>query len=536
MAGGQQDNQARLVQSLSRSPAIIRAGGSATIVETHISYVLLTGTFAYKIKKAVDLGFLDFSTLDARRLYCQHELRLNRRLAPAIYLDVVPITGSIDQPLLGGSGAPIEYAVKMREFPQEALLSQMLSRGALGASYIDELAAIVAAFHRSAAVASADGPFGVPADLLRLAQENFAQTRPLLADPDDLAHLDALQSWTEREYAARASAFEGRRAGGFIRECHGDLHLGNIALVDGKVTVFDCIEFNEEMRWIDVLNEAAFTVMDLLDRRRSDLAFRFLNAYLQEAGDYAGLPLLRFYVVYRAMVRAKVIAIRAAQMEPGLARTTLLQECRGYLDLASERIASAQSAVLVMHGLSGSGKTTGSQALVESLGAVRIRTDVERKRLHGLAADASSASPVGGGLYTPADTDRTYEAARLYARAAAAAGYLTIVDGAFLKRRQRDLFRHLAAELGVPFLIIACRANEATLRGRIDERLRRREDASEADLAVLEHQLSTVEQIGEDEAAFTVEWDVDRPRDQALAAVIAAVASRLKPPAIGAPS
>ena len=230
------------------------AGNSVALIETHISYVLLTGQFAYKIKKAVELGFLDFRTLAARRFYCDEELRLNRRLAPELYLDVVAITGSVEAPVLGGTGPAIEYAVKMREFPQDGLASQVLVRGELSAAHIDTLAAKVAAFHRTARVASVSGPFGVPAHVLRTALQNFAQIRPLLNTPGG-GRRSSLR-WPRGRSASTplASAAMARRRGeGFVRECHGDLHLGNIAFVDGELTIFDCIEFNEEMRWIDVM-------------------------------------------------------------------------------------------------------------------------------------------------------------------------------------------------------------------------------------------------------------------------------------------
>ena len=291
-----------------------------TVLETHISYVLLTGKHAYKIKKSVNLGFLDFTTLAARRFYCEQELRLNRRLAPALYLDVVAITGTIDAPVLGGDGPVLEYAVKMHEFSQEALASQLLSRNELAAADIDVLAAKVAAFHATIEVAAPDSAFGRPDDILRIALQNFARIRPLLATPADRAELDALALWAEREHQVRQTAFHERQRGGFVRECHGDLHLGNIARIDGEITIFDCIEFNDAMRWIDVMSEVAFTVMDLQDRGRGDLGQRFLNAYLEITGDYAGLSVLRFYLAYRAMVRAMVARLRAVQHGAGNAR------------------------------------------------------------------------------------------------------------------------------------------------------------------------------------------------------------------------
>jgi aminoglycoside phosphotransferase family enzyme len=256
-------DQARLIAAL-RTPSVFGdACDHVSVLETHISYVLLTGKHAYKIKKFVSLGFLDFTALSARRFYCEQELKLNRRLAPALYLDVVAITGTVDAPVLGGDGQALEYAVRMREFPQQALASLLLSRSELGAADIDALAAKVAAFHARIEVAAPDSAFGRPDDVLRIALENFSQVRPLLGTPAEQADLDALALWAEREHNAHYPAFRERQRGGFIRECHGDLHLGNIARIDGEITIFDCIEFNDAMRWIDVMSEVAFTVHGL---------------------------------------------------------------------------------------------------------------------------------------------------------------------------------------------------------------------------------------------------------------------------------
>jgi aminoglycoside phosphotransferase family enzyme/predicted kinase len=512
-------DQARLVQALARSVGS-PAAAAARVLETHISYVLLTGEYAYKIKKAVAFGFLDFTTLAARRFFCDEELRLNRRLAPALYLDVVPISGSADAPRPGGPGEVLEYAVKMREFPQSELASELLAHGELNAAEIDALAANVAEFHAAVAVADAAGPFGTADGVLRLARRNFDEIAPLLATDDERSQIEGLRSWTEREHARRKGAFERRRREGFVRECHGDLHLGNIARIDGTLVVFDCIEFNEEMRWIDVISEIAFTVMDLEDRGRADLAYRFLDAYVGCTGDYAGLAVLPFYLAYRALVRAKVALLRAAQAGGGAtdARTEATDartEARGYLRLASKYATRPAPALIVTTGLSGSGKTTLSGALLERVGAVRVRSDLERKRMHGLAALDRAGASLDEGLYSPAATDRTYERLRDVARDIIGAGRIAIVDAAFPRRAQRESFRVLADELGVPFVILAFEAREATLRQRIAARHAQASDASDADLAVLAHQIVTREPLGASEQARAVLYDAEAPLEAA---------------------
>jgi len=478
------------------------------VMETHISWVLLTGPYAYKIKKPVDLGFLDFSTLEKRRHYCEEELRLNRRLAPALYLAVVPITGSTATPTLGGEGPIIEYAVKMREFPQDAQLDRVLERGELKGEHIGRLAQTVAEFHARAAVAAAESPFG-SAELIRQpVLENFKQIRPHLDDGEDRELLDKLQVWSEKAHARLAEVWQTRKRNGFIRECHGDMHLGNMALVDGEVLLFDCLEFNEHLRWIDVMSEVAFVTMDLYDRGRPGLAHRFLNDYLQHSGNYEGLQVLRFYQVYRALVRAKVACIRLAQAGvPETERATGRMQYRQYLHLAERYTHPIPTPLIITHGLSGSGKTTISNALLESSGAVRVRSDVERKRLYGLSAEAHSESGVATGLYSPDATTRAYERLAALARTIITAGFPVIVDAAFLQHRQREKFHDLAERLQVPFVIFHCSTSPEDLRRRIQRRTAQGRDASEATLQVLEHQLLTQDPLRADEAThiFTVD-------------------------------
>jgi uncharacterized protein len=508
------NDQARLLESLSE-PALY--GPSCTgvrLVETHISYVLLTGRYAYKIKKAVKLPFLDFTTLPARHFYCLRELELNRRLAPSIYLEVVAIAGTVDAPSIGGDGPAIEYAVKMTEFPQAALLTAVLARGALTTAHIDALAATVAGFHASSPAAPAGSRSGSPAAILELAIENFTETEPLLENDADRREVAALRRWTEREHTLRVRAFAGRQRLGFIRECHGDLHLGNIALVDGNVTIFDCIEFNDEMRWSDVMADVAFLTMDSRDRGRADFAARFLNAYLERTGDYDGLPVLRFYVVYRAMVRAKIACLRASQTNDPETRRSKIAEYRDYLVLAKRCSESAGRGIVITRGPTGSGKTTRTQALIELTGAIRIRTDVERKRLHGLTPQARSDSGLNAGLYSGTETERTYARIADLTRTVADAGYPVVADGAFLHFSQRQRFRALADTLHVPFVIVDFVASEETLRRRVRKRQAAGIDASEADISVLEHQQQNAEPLTADEQHGTVRCDADMPLEQ----------------------
>jgi aminoglycoside phosphotransferase family enzyme/predicted kinase len=487
-------DSARLIAALRNPACYTHATENMNLLETHISWVILTGSHAYKIKKPVNLGFLDFTTLDARRDYCEEELRLNQRLAPYLYEAVVPITGSVDSPLMGGNGAAIEYAVKMREFPQRALASHLLADGALTTAHIDALAGCIVAFHAHTGVAARGCPYGIPEAVIAPARDNFTQIGCLLPEAVDQTRIAGLCEWTEHEYQAHWTQFHARLTDGCVRECHGDLHLGNIVMLDGKLTPFDCIEFNPALRWIDVMSEIAFLVMDLMDRGRADLANQFLNAYLEASDGYGGLAVLRFYRVYRAMVRAKVHALRATQSGTAVAgHERLVVASRGYLELAQRCAQDGQPAIILMHGLSGSGKSVLAQSLAQTLGAIRLRSDIERKRISGLAPLARSGSSLASGLYSAELTEATYHRLLDLARLSTAAGYPVIVDATFLKRWQRDVFRREADARGMPFVIVDVTAPEATLRARIAARLAAGGDASEADQLAQNEALSANE-------------------------------------------
>jgi aminoglycoside phosphotransferase family enzyme/predicted kinase len=522
-------DEATLVARLRSATCYPHPVAAVEVLETHISWVLLAGDFAYKIKKPVNLGFVDFSTLAARRRFCEEEIRLNRRTATALYLDVVPVSQAPGGLAMGGDGPAIEYAVRMRRFPQEALLNAMARRGALTARHVDDLAAAMAEFHGGVAAQRGEGPFGSPAEVLDEASGNFTQLAQIDAGADTPAARESLRAWTHAEFALHEAAFAHRKFAGFVRECHGDLHLGNVALIDARPVAFDAIEFNEGFRWIDVMNEVAFPVMDLHHHQLPRLAHRLLDAYLSATGDYAGLRVLRFYAVYRAMVRAKVACIRAHQGGAAAAqREASARAYRGHLALAERLSRPAPAALVAMHGLSGSGKTTVSQRLLEALGAVRLRSDVERKRLHGLAAQARTGSAPGGGLYTAADDRLTYERLAALADECLAAGWPVIVDATFLERRWRELFRDYARERAVPFVLLACAAPEETLRGRVAARERGAADASEAGIAVLERQITRLEPLDCDELESAVILDTERAlTEQEIDRVARRIATRV---------
>lgn len=451
------------------------------VLETHISWVLLTSDRAYKIKKPVTTGFLDYGSLAERLRCCREEVRLNARFAPGLYLGVFPVTGTPAAPVLDGRGPAIEYAVAMHRFPEGALFSERLAAGRLQREDIDGLADLLARLHREAPVQAADGSHGS-------SQRRRVVVRNLLQAIGPQHGMRPLQAWLCAEHLKLAAAWDRRAASGHVRECHGDLHLANIVRLESGIAAFDALEFDPALRWIDVLDDAAFPVMDLAAHGRWDLAFRLLNRWLDATGDHEALPLLRHAAVQRALVRALVELLRHPR-RAGAARL--------YLDNATEWTRPAPAQLTIMHGLPGSGKTFVSQQLLERHRAIRLRSDVERKRLFGLAPQASSRA-AGLDIYTPAATARTYDRLLQLARTALEAGYPAIVDAAFLRRDEREQARALAASLDVPFSIVACEAPPEILQSRLRARVG---DASEADADVLARLREAGEPLDANEAS-----------------------------------
>jgi uncharacterized protein len=480
------------------------------VLETHISLVLLAGRYAYKFKRPLKFGFLDFSTLDLRRFYCEEELRLNRRFAPGLYLAVVPVSGSRDAPRLAGDGPVIEHALKMRAFPQSARLDEVLASGDLQAQHLDALGGRIAELHESANVAGPDTLFGSSQTIAAETLANFENLGTKASDQE--ARIRRIRDWSEATLAKLAPDFLRRKCQSRVRECHGDLHLSNLVLLNDAAIPFDCIEFSEALRWIDVMSEIAFLVMDLNSRHRSDLAIRFLNAYLESSGDYEGLAVLRHYLVYRSLVRAMVASLRLRQT--GISedeQRSSRQKRRRHLALALRYTQPRQPMLVMMHGLSGSGKTHVSGLLAEHLGAVRIRSDVERKRLHGLSTERRVSDRLASDLYSSKASARTYGRLLSLARTGLGAGYAMIVDAAFLREQVRRPFARLAREMGVPFRIVQCQSDTRILKDRIRSRLLNDKGASDATIAVLEKQLATIEAVEDPSGIQLITVDTAEP-------------------------
>ncbi|EKD41396.1 MAG: hypothetical protein ACD_73C00734G0004, partial [uncultured bacterium] len=413
--------------------------------------------------------------------------------------------GTESEPQLGGAGEPIEYALRMVQFSQSERLDHLLNTRQLTLNHMDELALMMAQFHQKTKRVSGQSLCGTPEIVCGLVKETLDQLKSSAAGKQEKSNLGQLERWFESQSVKLKNIFEQRKQNGFVRECHGDAHLANMVLFKGEIILFDCIEFSENLRWIDTASEMAFTVMDLESRMAPQLAARFLNQYLEITGDYEALSVLFFYKFYRALVRAKVSGILISHQ--GLTEDEKQQaqtEYKRYLDLAKVYTQPPKPILVITHGISGTGKTTHTASLLEELGAIRLRSDVERKRMFGLESHEKSDAALKIEMYSVQANQRVYEKLIHLARRGLENGLSIIVDGTFLKYDERKIFKDLAAKVKVPFVILDFTAPVEILRERIQNRLRQAKDASEADTAVLDKQLKWQEPLTTDELADAI--------------------------------
>lgn len=437
------------------------------LMQTHVSYVLLTGDYAYKLKKPVNFGFLDYSTLEQRHHFCQEEIRLNQRGAAELYLDVLPITQTGDRFQLNGSGEPVEYAVRMKQFPQETLLTQMFERGELTAELLQDLAKAIATFHAQAATSDYIRSFGEIPKIRQSIDENYDQTVTYIGGPQTQQQFDETQAYTDRFFAERADLFTQRMQQNRIRECHGDLHLRNICFWHDQLFLFDCIEFNEPFRFVDVMFDIAYIIMDLEARQRSDLSTLFLNAYVEQTGDWEGLQVLPLYVSRQSYVRAKVTSFLLGDPSiPADEKQSITDTAALYYRLAWEVTQPKQGKLMIMSGLSGSGKTTTARHLAGQTGAVHIRSDAVRKHLAGIPLDQRGDDEV----YTPEMTQKTYGRLLDLGVTLAAQGYPVILDAKYDRASLRQAVLDVAQRDQIPIEIFHCTAPQDVLRDRLHRR------------------------------------------------------------------
>ena len=520
-----------LIDSLANLLAA-RTGAPVERHETHISWILLSGDEAWKLKKPVHLPFVDFRDADTRRRVCEAEVRLNRRLAPSLYRGVLAVSGTAADPRVSDDhdGPVIDWLVRMRRFPAGALFAERLAAGTLGTREIEALALRLARFHEEAPVqtdpALADAVVTEAMSVLAQLRDRFATpssdpippasqacppacpparlpaslpaSLPAGPPPDLAPQVARLSRWLDEAGRRLGSVLAARLRQGRVRDIHGDLHLANAVALGDEVTAFDCLEFNDRMRRIDVIGDPAFLAMDLDAHGRPDLANRLIDAWCEASDDREAVAVLPLHQIYRAAVRALV-----ACLSPG---PDGLVTARRYLDTAERTMTAAtrRPRLLITHGLSGSGKSFAALRVVEQEGALRLRADVERKRLAGLDALSDSAR-AGLAIYTPDWSARTYARLESLAITVLDAGRSPVVDAAFLGRAQRQRFAALARAHGVDFAILDCRAELATLRQRIVSRAAAGDDPSEATTAVLERQVASLEPLDVDERRVAID-------------------------------
>ncbi|MEB3349232.1 MAG: AAA family ATPase [Cyanobacteriota bacterium] len=500
-----------MIASLLQPQAYDHPVQTVRLLETHLSWILLTGDWAYKLRKPVNLGFVDLRSQAARRHCAEEELRLNRRLCPDLYVALRPVYGppqmaTLVSPAWGDALADsvLDVAVQMHQFEQHDLLPARLKQHPPERSLWIDLADRLAGFHGAAAIATPGQIWGSPDAVLEPALANLDVLERF--DPVSLAET-GLRSWTLQEHQRLTELFRSRQFSGRVREGHGDLHLGNLVVRAGRIDAFDCLEFSPALRWIDVISDLAFLVMDLQHHGETAVAVIVLNRWLQNTGDYRGLWLWRWYLVYRALVRAKVAALRQktqpTSTESDRPWTMAINTYRG---LASRMINQPRGAMVITHGVSGTGKSWLSSRLCEQLGWIHLRSDIERRRRFGRWGQCPEATITEGDAYADDITEWLYgKQLPELAEAISAAGFGVIIDATFLTRHQRDQFKKRALSCGAGFFILDCQGQVHQALRRMESRRQVGKDPSEADETVLQSQMNRLEPLSDQECRLALE-------------------------------
>jgi len=459
-----------LVKALLKPEAYPEATGKIELMQTQMSFVFLTKEFVYKVKKAVDLGFLDYTTLEKRQFFCRKEVELNRRLCPGAYLGVVPVTRDKGAVRVGGRGETIEYAVKMRRLPQEKMMNVLLPDNGVSAEMITGVAKKLAAFHKEAETNEEISAFGEIKAVTRNTDENFDQTGKYIGRTISKDSYQSIKEYTDSFVEQNAPLFNRRIKESRIRDCHGDLHAAHICFTD-DICIYDCIEFNDRFRYCDIASEMAFLAMDLDHYGRADLSRSLLKAYVTESGDKELLRLLGFYKCYRAYVRGKVEGFKLD--DPYIAddeKKQTLEVAASYFDLA-RAYTRARPVLFITVGLVGTGKSTLAQALAKRLGLVVIASDVTRKQLAGVPLKEHRFDGFDGGIYSAELSRKTYDKMFSAAGDILGEGGSVVLDASFIRAEERLKAKRLAGETGADFYIIECQLDEANIKERLARRL-----------------------------------------------------------------
>ena len=443
-------------------------------MQTHISHIFLTGKYVYKVKKPVNFGFLDFTTLEKRKFFSERELELNRRLCGDMYIEVVPINESHGKIKMKGEGGTVEYALKMREMPQERIMTKLLEKNKVDEKLIDKIAKLVANFHSKAETGGEINEHGSIKTVKFNWDENFDQTRAFVGRTIDRKQFDDVKRKINAFIEKNKPLFERRIAAGKIRDCHGDFHSGNI-FVTKKIYVFDCIEFNERFRCSDVAAEVAFFTMDLDFHGKEGLSDYFIKKYLEYSEDEEMLKLLTFYKCYRAYVRGKVASFELD--DPNIGKRDKIRAKKlaaRYFDLASKyaRRLLTGPVLITMCGPTGTGKSFLADDLRRLTGAEVIKSDVVRKELAGIKPTTPRRVEYGKEIYSKEFTERTHAEMLERAKNSLKAGTPCVLDATFSKKKHRDGASKTAKNFGVPFLIVECICPEKIIRKRLVKRIK----------------------------------------------------------------
>jgi len=513
---------ARLLEGLSSPRAYSCAAGQVTVRQTHISAVFLVGPWAYKIKKPVKLGFLDFSTLDRRRHFCAEEIRLNARLAPGVYQGVVPVSMLPSGITMEGEGEVIEWAVKMKRLPEQATFQAYLERGELGKEHVRELARRIAAFHAGAEQGEHISRLGRFEIVAGNARDNFAQAEPLIGATISRAVFDQLRSCNEAALSRLRGLIVDRCKRGMPRDTHGDLRLDHVYYFPeipppDNLVIIDCIEFNHRFRYADPVSDIAFPCMELLFQRRRDLAREFQLEYFAHTQDPDGRLLLPFYTVYRAAVRGKVEGLELLEQEVPLAeRQAALARARAHwlMALGELETPGRRPCLVLIGGLPGTGKSTLASELVKRAHLTLIRSDVVRKEIAGVPAGHQARARYEQVLYAPEWTEKTYSQCLERAERLLFEGRRVVVDASFSKRKNRAKFLAMAEQLAIPAILLECEAEPDVVRQRLEQR---QQDSSDADWQIHQQLSKHWEPISPVEAGSVRTISTAAPTDRVLA-------------------
>ena len=514
------DAQKLLVQAMLDPQFYPKPPDSVTHKETHISHLFFAEDLVFKLKKPVRYSFLDYSTLEKRRIYCQEELRLNRRLAPSVYIGVMPITFDDLGWRIGGWAEPMEYVLVMRRLPEKRMLPFLLDTGQVTVVMMRELADLLAQFHRGAERVRAVDPRHYPGLVRRQWSENIADLKPLLDHAIDGEALQAVDRFALEFIDSHEELFVQRAEQGWLRDVHGDLHAEHVCFAPEGIQVFDCVEFEDKFRQCDLASEIAFLAMDIEAGGHGDLVEPFLQRYGELIQDKDLSRLLPFWKCYRALVRAKVYALRGSE---GVA--TAQRYLRYAVSLMWEQL---QPFLILISGFSGSGKSTVAKALSDRLAVAHINSDVVRKALAGKAGIQTEAYHEG--IYSPAMTEKTYARMARQAEKLIASGKGAILDATFNQRAQRQRMARLAAKHNIPFALIHCSAAEELIKQRLIRRASQGQDISDGRWEIYLRQKDSFEALGEVPPDACLELGTDADIDRLTEACEKFVRARVLPP------